>query len=79
MDDAVVMTDFEQRFPFKGKTLCLHEDVVSWLETHVGKFDHDWYRYGTDIALGIVAGAPLCDYYRFRTEESAVLFALKWS
>ena len=79
MANAVVMTDFEQRFPFKGKTLCLHEDVVVWLETHVGKFDHDWYRYGTDIALGIVEGAYLCDYYRFRTERSAILFALKWS
>ena len=73
------MTDFEQRFPFKGKTLCLHEDVVVWLYTHVGKFDHDWHRYGTDIALDIVAGAPLCDYYRFRTEQSAVWFALRWS
>ena len=73
------MTDFEQRFPFKGKTLCLHEDVVKWLETHVGKFDHDWYRYGTDIAMATGERALLCDYYRFRTEESAVLFALKWS
>jgi len=73
------MTDFEQRFPFKGKTYCLHEDVVKWLETHVGQFDRDWYRYGTDIAMGIVAGAPLYDIYRFRTEKSAVLFALRWS
>lgn len=73
------MTNFEQRFPFEGKTFCLTEEVVLWLETHIGKFDCEWYRYGTDIAQGIVAGAPLCDYYRFRDEEAAVLFALRWS
>ena len=75
----MAIIDFEQRFPYKGKTSCLHEDVVKWLETHVGKFDYDWYRYGTDIAMATVEGAYLYDYYRFRTEESAMLFILRWS
>ena len=77
----MVMTEieFEQLFPFTGKTYCLHEDVVLWLETYIGEFGHDWYRYGTDISIGMDENAPLCDYYRFRTERSAILFALRWS
>jgi len=53
--------------------------VVPWLETTIGEFDREWYRYGTDIAMGIVAGAPLYDYYRFRDAEAAILFRLRWS
>mgnify|MGYP006275915711 CR=1 FL=1 len=73
------MNDFEQRFPYKGKTSCLHTDVVVWLETYIGKFDHEWYRYGADIAMDMNEGAPLYDYYRFRTERSAIMFSLRWS
>lgn len=73
------MNEFEQRFPFKGKTCYNYEEVVPWLETNIGQFDREWYRYGTDIAYGIVAGAPLYDYYRFSDEQSLMLFLLRWS
>ena len=73
------MTEFEQRFPFRCQTFYSHTEVVPWLEAHIGQFDCEWYRYGTDIAQGIVAGAPLYDYYRFRDEQAAVLFRLRWS
>lgn len=73
------MNNLEQRFPFQCKTDYNHEEVVPWLETNVGQFDHEWYRYGTDIAQGIVAGMPFYDYYRFRDEKSATLFILRWS
>lgn len=73
------MTEFEQRFPYSCKTSYDHLQVVPWLETHIGEFDREWYRYGTDIAQGIVAGIPFYDYYRFRDEQSAMLFILRWS
>ena len=73
------MIEIEHRFPFEAKTFYNHEEVVSWLEINIGQFDCEWYRYGTDIAYGIVAGAPLYDHYRFRTERSAILFVLRWS
>jgi len=76
----MAMTDsLEQRFPYQCQTSHDHGEVVPWLETNVGCFDREWYRYGTDIAYGIVAGAPLYDYYRFQDEQAAVLFQLKWS
>jgi hypothetical protein len=53
--------------------------VVPWCEEQFGPFDDRWYRYGTDIAQGIVAGYPSYDYYRFRDEKDAMLFQLKWS
>jgi hypothetical protein len=71
--------DIEQRFPHECRTEHRHEDVVPWLKENVGEFDDQWYRYGSDIAYGIVAGMPLYDYYRFRDEQAAVLFNLKWS
>lgn len=73
------MNEFEQRFPYECKTLSDHKDVVSWLEANIGKFDNEWYRYGTDIAQGIVAGVPFYDYYRFRDEKAAMLFTLRWA
>lgn len=73
------MTEFEKRFPYECKTFHDHEEVVLWLETNIGQFDREWYRYGTDIAQGIVAGVPLYDYYRFRDKQSAMMFELKWS
>ena len=75
------MTDnnIEIKFPYKCKTYYDHTDVVPWCERHFGKFGVKWYRYGTDIAMGIVAGAPFYDYYRFVRSEDAVLFQLRWS
>lgn len=72
------MTDFDQRFPWECTTAHHYEQVVPWLEANIGEFDQEWYRYGTDIALGIVAGAPLYDYYRFRDEQDRVMFLLRW-
>lgn len=69
----------EQEFPYECKTTYHFEQVVPWCEKHFGDFNDRWYRYGTDIALGIVAGAPPYDIYRFRDEGAAVLFKLKWS
>jgi hypothetical protein len=73
------MTDFDQRFPYECRTCHDHDKVVSWLESTIGEFDREWYRYGTDVAMGIVVGVPLYDYYRFRDAEAAVLFRLRWS
>jgi hypothetical protein len=73
------MTDFDQRFPYECRTSHHYSEVEPWLRDHVGQFDQAWYRYGSDIAMGIVAGAPLYDYYRFRDAEAAVLFKLRWS
>lgn len=75
------MDDLYQRMPWEGRTYHPHEEVVPWLKENIGEFDQDWYRYGTDIARGIVAkaGMPFYDYYRFRDEQAAVLFGLKWS
>ena len=69
----------EQQFPWECRTYHPHEVVVPWLKENIGEFDGQWYRYGSDIAQGIIAGMPLYDYYRFRDEQAAVLFALKWS
>jgi len=71
--------DLEQRFPHECRTLYHYQEVVPWCEAQFGPFDERWYRYGTDIAQGIVAGSDFYDYYRFRDEKAAVLFRLKWS
>ena len=73
------MDDLHYIFPYECTTRYPREQVVPWLETTIGEFDREWYRYGTDIAMGIVAGAPLYDYYRFRDAEAAILFRLRWS
>ena len=69
----------EIRFPWACRTYHPHERVVPWLKENIGEFDGEWYRYGSDIAQGIVARMPLYDVYRFRDEQDAVLFGLKWS
>lgn len=69
----------EIRFPWECRTYHPHETVVPWLKKNIGEFDEEWYRYGSDIAQGIVAGMPLYDVYRFRDEQAAILFRLKWS
>jgi hypothetical protein len=71
--------DHELKFPFEGKTFHHHSDVSAWCLQQFGEFGVRWYRYGTDIAMGIVAGADFYDYYRFARSEDAVLFALRWS
>lgn len=68
----------ESRFPWECKTSHPHDEVVPWCEEHFGPFDDRWYRYGTDIAQGLW-NRPIVDYYRFRDEQAAVLFNLKWS
>ncbi len=73
------MHDIESRFPWECKTLHPHDEVVPWCEAQFGPFDDQWYRYGTDIAQGIMAGADFYDYYRFQNQQAAMLFQLKWS
>jgi hypothetical protein len=69
----------EDRFPWECQTPHPYDQVEPWCREQFGEFDDRWYRYGSDIAQGIVAGYPLYDYYRFRDEQDAVLFQLKWS
>jgi hypothetical protein len=68
----------ESRFPWECRTSHPHDEVVPWCEEQFGPFDDRWYRYGTDIAQGLW-NWPIVDYYRFRDEQDAVLFQLKWS
>lgn len=70
--------EFEQRFPYECTTRYPYMQVVPWVEEHIGTFDREWYRYGTDIAAGVLGWDPY-DTYRFRDEQDAVLFRLKWS
>jgi hypothetical protein len=72
------MTTFEQRFPYECQTHHHYSEVEPWLREHVGEFDREWYRYGSDIAHGIAVGVPLYDYYRLRDAQSAMLFKLRW-
>jgi hypothetical protein len=72
------MEDIEVKFPFEGKTYHHSSEVSQWCEQQFGEFGVRWYRYGTDIAMGIVAGAPLYDHYRFAHSKDAVLFTLRW-
>jgi hypothetical protein len=71
--------EFLDRFPWECLTPYHYDQVVPWLEDNIGQFDQEWYRYGSDIAMGIVAGLNPHDIYRFRDEKSAVLFRLRWS
>ena len=68
----------EQRFPWECRTYHPHEAVVPWLKANVGEFDQDWYRYGSDIANGVL-GKQMPDVYKFRSDQHAVLFRLRWS
>ena len=52
--------------------------MVPWLKANIGEFDQDWYRYGSDIANGVL-GIQMPDVYRFQSDQHAVLFRLKWS
>ena len=70
--------DLKQRMPHEGSTHYSHMQVVPWLEENCGTFDQDWYRYGCDTVPGVTGWEPR-DYYRFRREQDAVIFQLKWS
>lgn len=72
------MRDIEERFPYECTTRWTWTEVADWCETNVGAYDREWFRYGSDIAMG-VGGEPIIDRYRFRTEQQAVLFRLRWS
>jgi hypothetical protein len=72
------MDDIESRFPYECRTPHPYAEVEAWCEQQFGAFDDRWYRFGSDIAAG-VTGWDLYDYYRFRDEQAAVLFQLKWS
>ena len=75
MDDG---DDLVQRFPYECRTQWTWVEVADWCETNIGKFDQEWYRYGNDILAGM-SGEPIYDHYRFRTEQQAILFRLRWS
>lgn len=68
----------EQQFPWRCVTEHDREQVEPWLEANIGKFDRDWYRLGLDIAAGVM-GWEMFDIYRFRDEQSAIMFRLRWS
>jgi hypothetical protein len=68
----------KDRFPWESRTLHPFESVAPWCREHFGAFNDRWYRYGTDIAQGIVVGADFYDYYRFQDEQDAMLFQLRW-
>lgn len=71
--------DPELKFPFESKTFHHHSEVSPWCEQQFGQFGERWYRYGTDIAMGITIGVPFYDHYRFARSEDATLFTLRWS
>ena len=73
-----MVDDIEVKFPYKGSTYYHYTEVGPWCEQQFGEFGIRWYRYGTDIAMGIVAGTPFYDYYRFVRSEDAILFSLRW-
>lgn len=68
----------EERFPYECRTRFHYDQVVPWCRENIGEFDQEWYRYGSDIALG-ATGMETRDTYRFQTEQMAVLFKLRWS
>ena len=73
------MTDkIEIDFPYECKTYHDYTEVVPWCQEQFGEFGVRWYRYGSDIAQGIVVGAALYDYYRFARSEDQILFMLRW-
>jgi hypothetical protein len=62
-----------RRFPYECWTSYSYWEVVQWVEDYVGTFDQEWYRHG-----GAFAGADP-GLYRFRDQQAAVMFALRWS
>jgi len=77
LEPGKALDDLHYIFPYECTTRHPREQVVPWLESNIGEFDREWYRYGSDIASGITGWVP--DIYRFRDEQAAVLFRLRWS
>jgi hypothetical protein len=72
------MDDLQDLFPYECVTRSPYDQVVPWCEAQFGPFDGRWYRYGSDIAAG-VTGWDRYDTYRFRDEQAAIMFRLRWS
>lgn len=68
----------ETKFPYECRTTWTWTEVADWCEANIGAYNQEWFRYGSDIAMGI-DGEPIIDRYRFRTEQQAILFRLRWS
>jgi hypothetical protein len=66
------------RFPYKVNTKHLNPAVCAWCNEHVGKFDHDWFRFGTDIAAALFDPDATETYY-FAQEKHAMWFRLRWA
>ena len=77
-DRGKALDDLDTRMPYECTTRYPYDQVVPWLEATIGEFDREWYRYGSDIASGVTGWDPY-DFYRFRDEQAAVLFRLRWS
>ena len=65
------------KFPYKVDTKYSYPEVCAWCDEHVGKFDHDWFRFGTDIAASLFDPNHTETYY-FVQEKHAMWFRLKW-
>lgn len=65
----------DKQFPFEGSTCCPNEEVWEWLNANIGKSGIEWQHYATSLLLNVV----ILDHYRFRTEQSAIWFKLRWS
>lgn len=76
--DLEYKPDLEERFPYECTTRWSWTEVADWCEAQIGHYNQEWFRYGSDIAMG-VDGLPVIDRYRFRTEQQATLFRLKWT
>jgi hypothetical protein len=64
-----------KQFLFEGSTSCPNEDVSEWLTANVGKYGLEWYHYASDLR----GFSNPMNYYKFRTERSAILFLLRWA
>jgi hypothetical protein len=68
------MTDF----PYQVDTKHPYPEVCAWCDQHVGYFDTDWFRFGSDIAESLFNPDRKETYY-FAQEKHAVWFALRWA
>jgi hypothetical protein len=68
----------EHRFPHECTTAHPYHEVEPWCRENFGEFNERWYRYGRDIAIGVI-DPDTRDIYRFRDDKDAIMFKLKWS
>lgn len=66
------------KYPYEVETKHPYHVVVPWCVEHVGEFDHDWFRFGTDIAAALFNPDATETYY-FAQEKHAMWFRLKWA